>query len=256
MGVLRKILSFAQSEFFVKLVAEILVIGLVSALTWLLSRTKLGQRYREAETHLRRAKALQEAERFQEAKEEIDRSIKILEDRRRSSLLSEAYLRLGDIDMNLRQWQSAIHHYMLAKDEAVATKKSSLLDVIYVKLGTACKMGGDLNQAFAWIDQARMLQERIQDNPMLAETYEKLGEIESRRGLFDTAISYYLRSLAYQERIRDRRSQAGIHASLGDLYARKQMTTEARGHYRAAQDLYEQVGDVMVAQLVSQKAAS
>jgi tetratricopeptide (TPR) repeat protein len=235
--------------------ATMLIIGLISTFEWLIRRTKYGPGYREAEAHLKRAKALQEADRFVEARQEIDRSIVLLEDRRRSRLLAEAYLRLGDIDVNLKQWESAIHHYTLAKEESITAKKTSMLDMIYLRLGVACKMGGDLNQACAWIDQARMLQERTQDNPLLGETYEKLGEIDARRGLFDTAINYYLRSLAYQERIRDRRSQAGIHASLGDLYARKQMAKEARDHYQAARELYEQVGDATVAALLVQKAS-
>lgn len=254
MELIHRIVAYFKEGLAPHVLADMLIIGLISAFTWLISRTKFGQGYREAEVHLKRGKALQEAERFAEAKEEIDRSIKLLEDRRRSRLLSEAYLRLGDIDVNMKQWQSAIHHYTLAKEEAVTAKKTSMLDMIYLRLGVACKMDGDLNQACAWIDQARMLQERTQDNPLLGETYEKLGEIDARRGLYDTAINYYLRSLAYQERIRDRRSQAGIHASLGDLYARKQMAQEARGHYQAARGLYDEVGDATVAELFAQKA--
>src|ERR1700674_1059658 len=147
MDFVHKITAHLTSEFAVKLLAEILVIGLVSTVTWLISRTKFGRGYREAEVHLKRAKALQEAERFVEAREEIDRSIKILEDRKRNRLLAEAYLRLGDIDMNLKQWQSAIHHYTLSKEEAITAKKTSMLDMVYLRLGIACKMDGDLNQA-------------------------------------------------------------------------------------------------------------
>src|SRR5260370_42703074 len=101
MGLWHKIVAHLPLEVVIKLVAELLVIGLASTVTWLIGRTKFGHGYREAEVHLKRGKALQEAERFVEAKEEIDRSIKILEDRKRNRLLSEAYLRLGDIDMNL-----------------------------------------------------------------------------------------------------------------------------------------------------------
>jgi tetratricopeptide (TPR) repeat protein len=250
---LLNLLSKAWEAVAAHLAAELLALGIVAGLGWLISQTPFSRRYKEAELHLKRAKALQEAERFEQAQAEIGRAIKILEDPRRSRILAEAYLRSGDIDMNLKQWKSAIQQYTLAKEEATAAKKASLLDVIYLRLGSACKMSGDLNQAYACIDQARILQERTQENPVLGETYALLGEIDRRRELLDTAISFYLRALPYQERIRDRRSQASTHVALGDLYDRKQMNKEFKEQYQAARELYDEIGDTSIAQMLAQK---
>src|SRR5437588_11754333 len=105
MDLVHRIVAYLKDGLAPHVLADMFIIGLISTFGWFIKRTTFGQSYREAEVHLKRGKALQEAERFVEAREEIDRSIKILEDRKRNRLLAEAYLRLEAIDMNLKQWQ-------------------------------------------------------------------------------------------------------------------------------------------------------
>jgi tetratricopeptide (TPR) repeat protein len=254
MNFIRTLLSELSSLTVSHFLADVLigVLGVPGA--WLLAQTRFSPSVRRAKLHLRRGNALGDAERYTDAQQELDIGIKAVNEPGRSSVLADLYLSRGDIDSKLKQWESAIHFYTLAKEEAIAAKRTDMIDAIYLRLGSACKMCGDLNQAFTWTDQARMLEERTEENPVLGETYARLGEIEMRRNLLDPAISYFLRALPYQERLRDLRAQAFTHSSLGGLYKRKQMDKERRDHYLAAKDLYDEAGGVGEAEDAAQKA--
>jgi tetratricopeptide (TPR) repeat protein len=236
-------------------IAPLLVAGIIALLSWLFLRTRWSKSYRQATFHLRRGEALQEEKRFEEAREEIEKSIRILEDEPRYKLLSEAHLRLGDIDLNLKSWESAIRNYVLCRESAARVKEGISPDALYLRLGKAYRNAGRLDDAFQCIDDARRIQERVEDHPLLAETYARLGEIESSRGHVEVGIEHYLRSLRYQERIRDRRTQAATRISIADLYVKKRNPGEALNHYREAVSLYREVGDLAIARRLESEMA-
>ena len=242
-----------MNELLVNILYPVLSAGLIALFTWLILRTKLSKGYRKATFHLRRGEALQEAKQFNEALEEIEKSVKILEDEPRHKLLSEAYLHLGDIDCKIGKFESAIIHYTLCQSSSKMVKDGISEDVIKLKLGHAYQCAGKSDDAFRCIDKARNIQEKIENHPMLAETYSKLGEIESSRGYIGVAIEHFLRALNYQEKIRDRRSQAATRTFLGDLHLKGENQKEALNHYRAALELYREVGDTAIANLVESK---
>lgn len=221
--------------------------------TGLFMRTRWSKSYRQAIFHLRRSEALQEAKQFVQAQEEIEKSLKILEDEPRDKLLSEAHLRLGDINLNLNDWESAIQNYTLCKESAARVKGGISPDVIYLRLGKAYSGAARLDDAFRSIDDARQIQEKVENNPLLAETYAKLGEIESSRDHVEIAIEHYLRSLNYQETIRDRRSQAATHTSLANLHIKMKNPHESLNHYSAAIELYREVGNLHIANLLEKE---
>ncbi|MHA2010646.1 MAG: tetratricopeptide repeat protein [Promethearchaeota archaeon] len=214
--------------------------------SWLFKRSKWGPGYKSAAFHLRRGEDLQERELYKEAREEIVKSVQILESEHRHKLLSEAYLRLGDIACKEENWEDAIHNYICCETSAKMVKNRISEDVIKLKLGNAYRGAGKLDDAFRCIDEARGIQEKTEDHPLLGGTYSKLAEIERSRGYDRAATDYLLKALTRQERIKDRKSQAGTRASLGALHAKKNNRDEALNHYRIARDLYREVGDTAI----------
>ncbi len=218
---------------------------------WL--RSKFNRAYRKASYHLRNGEALIEANQFRKATEEIEKSIKILEDSQKLKLLNQAYLYMGDLSMKNDDWESAVNHYVLAQETGTKIRDGVSEDILYLKLGSAYRQGNRKDDAFRCIDRAREIQEKINEHPMLAETFTRLAEVEMERGHFEVAIEHYLRALSFQERIRDKRAQAASRTALGELHSKKDNKSEAINHYQLAIQLYREVGNQSVAIMLDDK---
>lgn len=242
------------SQILVAVSSTLLATIIIALFSWLLLRTRWSKSYRKATFHIKRGEALQKAKQFVDAREEIEKAVRILEDEQRYKELSEAYLRLGDIDINLKKWENALRNYILCRDSAEQAIKGIISpDVIYLRLGKGYSRIGKLDDAFRFIDEARKIQEKVENHPLLAETYSKLGEIENRRYHYEVAMEYHLRALTYQERIHDLRSQAATHASLAELHMKEKNGNEALTHYSTASELYMEVGDLAIVELLKAK---
>ena len=209
--------------------------------------------HHHAKDQIKKGEALKDAKQLERARMEIEKAVTILEEENEPKLSSQAYLLLGDIDLSLNNWDSAIQNYTLCREYAKKIKSGISFDIINLRLGKAYMGAGRLDDAFRSIDEARQRQEKVEDNPLLAETYTKLGEIECDRAHVEIAIEHYLRSLNLQERIRDSRSQAATHSCLANLHMKKKNTNEALNHYRAAIELYKEVGNPHVAELLEKE---
>lgn len=246
-------LDFIISDFILGILASMTAAGIIAFFGFLILRTKWSKSYRRADSFIRRGQALQEAQQFNEAREEIEKSVRILEEEHKLKLLSKAYLLLGDIECKTERWENAIRDYILCRETTERVKNSISPDVILLRLGDAYRGAGRLDDAFRCIDKARELHEAIDNQPMLATSYTKLGEIEASRSHVEVAIEHFLRALNYQEKIRDRRSQGATRAFLGDLYIEKENQNEAMNHYRASAGLYREVGDLAIVNLLDRK---
>jgi len=232
---------------------SLLATGIISLFSFLVLRTKFNRCYKKAKFHLKRSHALEKARQYDDAFREIEKSIVILEENQNHKLLLEAYVHIGDIACKLKNWDSSIRYYTLCKESASNLKHSIDPDVLYFKLGIAF-IGADLmDDAFICIDQARVIQEKINNHPLLAQTYSRLGEIEWNRGHLEIAIEHFLRAINCQEIIRDRRSQAATRTSIGDIYMEKNNIQESIQHYRIAIDLFQDAGDYSISKLLASK---
>ncbi len=155
------------------------------------------------------------------------------------------------------------------------------LDIL-LSLGRVYHALGDLDRAFASLEEARTLAQKLNDRPRLATSWLVLGYIESRRGNWEEAERLYRQSLELRTELGDRyriaegmggfgdleldranldlaedyfnkalqsfqdlnapREIAYIEFRLAQLWQRRQQPERARQHYTTARDLYRQLG--------------
>ncbi len=100
----------------VSVLSTLLATCIVSTFSWLILKTRFNKKFRQALQHLRMAEALQKERQYSQAKDEVVKTVSLLSDDQRSSLLSQAYMRLGDISMSLREWDEAIQSYIVCRE--------------------------------------------------------------------------------------------------------------------------------------------
>jgi tetratricopeptide (TPR) repeat protein len=227
-------------------------LALVGSLT---TRFGFGIGYRNALRHLRQGQALQATKQFSEALKEIEQSINLLQEHPRERTLAEAYLRLGDIELEMQKWDSAVEHFRLYGQ--IAPRRARVpRDLICVRLGSAYLGAGKLDEAFRNFDEARRLQEHTDQNPLLGETYIRLAQTEIVRRHPEVAREHYLRAITVQEQLRDRRGEAASRVSLAAIYCDTQEAELARDQYMIAGRLYSEVGDSGIAKMIAEKTNS
>ena len=241
-------------EIVLGVVASFFTAALVAVASWIAVRTGFGRAHRNAQRHLRQGRVLQTAGDFARAREEFETSISLLREHPTPALLAEAYLRLGDTDLATDNWKGAVEHFKLYRE--LASKKAKVPeDLVCLRIGRAHLGLGNVDEAFRFLDEARRIQERVSQNPLLGETYVRLAETESRRKRPDAAREHYLRAINVQERLRDRRAEAGSRVGLAEMYASTGDHESAHAQYSTAARLYRAAGDAGTARLIEAKAA-
>jgi tetratricopeptide (TPR) repeat protein len=221
---------------------------------WIAVRSGFGKIHRNAQRHLRQGQVLQTAGDFVRAREEFETSIRLLREHPTPALLAEAYLRLGDTDLATHNWEGAVEHFKRYRE--LASKRAKIPeDLICLRIGRAHLGMGNVDEAFRFLDDARQLQERVSQNPLLGETYVRLAETEARRKRPDAAREHFLRAINVQERLRDRRAEAGSRVGLAEMYAAMGDHQSARGQYTTAAQLYRTAGDSGTASLIDAKVS-
>ena len=242
-------------EIILGVVASFVTAALVAVAGWIIVRTGFGGAHRNAQRHLRQGRVLHTAGDFARARSEFETSINLLREHPTPALLAEAYLRLGDTDLATDNWQGAVEHFKLYRE--LASKKEKVPeDLVCLRIGRAHLGLGNVDEAFRFLDEARRIQERVSQNPLLGETYVRLAETETRRKRPDAAREHYLRAINVQERLRDRRAEAGSRVGLAEMYVLTGDHESARGQYSSAARLYRAAGDAGTAGLIEAKAAA
>ena len=237
----------------VNVISALLGAGVFALIGWATIRTALNKDFRQARNRIRRGAALQANHQLDLAREELMKSVEILSDRTRSVLLSEAYLRLGDISLEMGNFDEAINDYTFCQQLSIELKHSISKDVLLLRLGRAYIGAKKFDDAYKCFDDVQQMTSSMENGLIAATAYMRLGEVESYRGRTDAAIDYYLRALGFQERIRDRRAQASTRLSLADLNLESERHTEAVNHYTEARTLYEEIGDRTVVAMIDGK---
>ena len=235
-------------------VASVLLAGIITWLYgWLILKTRFNARVRQATQHLRIAEALQKERQYSKAKDELIKTIELLRDEHRSLLLSQAYVRLGDVSLSLKEYDRAIEFFILSKEVARNVRHATSEDVILLRMGKAYFYAGQTEDAVRCLEDARRIEERVVDHPLLGETYSRLGEVEARQRHSEIAISYYSRALDYHEKIGDRRSVAASRVCLGDLNLGIAEVDQALGQLSAAREEYNELGDFPLVAMLDNK---
>jgi tetratricopeptide (TPR) repeat protein len=229
-------LSESGMKIFVSVASTLLATAILSLLSWLILKTRFNKKLRQALQHLRIAEALQKEGQYMQAKDELQKTLVLLSEEERSLLLSQAYMRLGDISMLLKDWGAAIQNFILCREIAKHVRHGPSEDVILLRLGRGYLGGGNLEEAFRCFEEARKIEEKDFNHPLLGETYSRLGEVEAKRKHSEIAINYYLQALNFHTKIGDKRSVAAAHFCLGDLNIEIASPHEAEAHLVRAKD--------------------
>jgi tetratricopeptide (TPR) repeat protein len=205
-------------EIVLGVVASFLTAALVAVAGWIAVRSGFGRAHRNAQRHLRQGRVLQTAGDFARAREEFETSINLLREHPTPALLAEAYLRLGDTDLATDNWEGAVENFKLYRE--LASKRAKVPeDLVCLRIGRAHLGMGDVDEAFRFLDEARRIQERVSQNPLLGETYVRLAETRIAPQTSGCRARAYLRAINVQERLRDRRAEAGSRVGLAEMYA-------------------------------------
>jgi tetratricopeptide (TPR) repeat protein len=234
-------LDFGDGEkIAVNVVGTLLATSIISLFGWLILKTRFNKNFRQALHHLRLAEALQNEHQYPQAKDELVKTISLLNDEQKTLLLSQAYLRLGDISMYLKEWDQAIQHFIICREIAKNLRHGTPQDIILVKLGKAYYAAGKAEDAFRCFEEARRLEEATANHPLLGETYSRLGELETARRHPEIAIGHYSRALNCHEKLGDKRTIAATRVCLGDLSLQLANKDQALGQFSAARDEYNE----------------
>jgi tetratricopeptide (TPR) repeat protein len=250
-------LDFGESgaKIAVSVVSTLLATGIISLFGWLILKTKFNKKFRQALHHLRLAEALQNERQYPQAKDELAKTISLLSDEQRSLLLSQAYLRLGDILMHLKEWDQAVNHFIICREIAKKVRHGTPQDVILLRLGKAYYAAGKAEDSLRCYEEARRLEEVTTNHPLLGETYSRLGELEVMRRHPEIAISYYSRALNYHEKLGDKRTVASTRVCLGDLSLKLAHKDDALSQFSAAREQYNELGDFPLVAMLDDRIA-
>jgi tetratricopeptide (TPR) repeat protein len=248
-------LSESTRGILIPVASTLLATGILSLLSWLTLETRFNKKLRTAWQHLEMAEALQKEGQFSDAKDELIKTIALLSDEERSFLLSQAYMRLGDVSMLLRDWDAAIRSFILCGEIGKHVRHGTSEDVILLRLGKAYFASGKFEDAFRCFDEARRIEEKHPNHPLLGETFNRLGEIEAKRQHPEAAINYYSRAVNFHVKIGDKRSVAAAHFCLGDLNLKIANLSEAQAHLLRARDEYSELGDFPLLAILENKLA-
>src|SRR5262249_14275779 len=102
----------------VSVASTLLATSVMSLFGWLVLKTRFNKKFRQAHHHLQLAEALQKERQYSQAKDELFKTVSLLSDEQRSLPLSQAYLRLGDISMYLKEWDQAVQHFIFYREIA------------------------------------------------------------------------------------------------------------------------------------------
>jgi tetratricopeptide (TPR) repeat protein len=239
----------------VTVASTLLATGIISLFGWLILNTRFNKNFRLAHHHLQLAEALQKERQYSQAKDELFKTVSLLSDDQRSLLLSQAYLRLGDISMNLKEWEQAVQHFIIYREIAKHIRHGTPQDVILLRLGKAYYAAGKTEDALRCYEEARKLEEASTNHPLLGETYRRLGELEAARRHPEIAISYYSRALNCHEKLGDKRTVAATRICLGDLSLKLSDKDEALSQYSAAREECSELGDFPLVAMLDDRIA-
>ena len=98
-------------------------------------------------------------------------------------------------------------------------------------------MGGRLEEAESYFQQALTILREVQDRRGEANALSSLGEVALQRGQLEEAEAYYRRALVMVREMHDRFLEAGTRSGLATIYVQ-------RGEHDLAEELYRQALDL------------
>ncbi|WP_067488511.1 tetratricopeptide repeat protein [Actinomadura hibisca] len=158
----------------------------------------------------------------------------------RKLAISFAYTALNRLqERGVWGWQRQLLAELLGQVEPDSLEYASIL----MRLGDIALNLGDYDQALEHYKSALEIREREGDEAGVASCYNQLGGVATECGAFQQAQEWLERALEISERLGDRRNLANAHLELSNLLLQQLRMAEAARHCEESLRLFELLDD-------------
>jgi len=161
----------------------------------------------------------------------------------------EIRLRLGAIFDLLGSWEEAENNYrsalVLAKRLPPHAPSNGLAQIARCQktLGRLFFNRGDYGTALIWLDQARVIWQKIEDQTGLGQALIEIGNVFSRQGDYPAAKKHLEQGLSTAQLVNDRRSMALALNILGNIASEQGDDIRASELYTQSMAIRKELGD-------------
>lgn len=163
------------------------------------------------------------------------------------------FILMGNCDMHLKEYDSAINYYNLAEGLCKEIGNDSALVAIYSNLALAHRLGEELDGAlkdyFNLLEILRRIGNRFGERSALAN----IGSIYQDKGELDSALEYHIRAFEIDSTMGDFMGQATDLTNIGSVLEKKEEFVKAKEFYQRALSLFENIDARREIELVRDK---
>lgn len=154
----------------------------------------------------------------------------------RADIIAAAYQSLGNVYLELKQYDAAEQYYLKANKEFEKIPEAGIFysNITNVFLGEVYYFKGKLNKADSLLSKTLLFFEKIADKRTVAEIHNYLGLINLAKGNLESAEVYFKNALQFQKENLHHLEAAQSALQLGELYLKKGKPAEAIDFFQQA----------------------
>jgi len=155
--------------------------------------------------------------------------------------LSMIYNNIGDVFVDLKQYEKAVEYLDKSVNLATQAKDTAVLCFVLGNKGATLNFLKEFDKSIELEKEVlRLAEKKGYDNPMWT-AYRSLGYSYRNKGIYDTAIYYGLKSLEHATKLSDQYNVARAKYGLGDLYFDIGNFKEAKSFYLQTIELADSI---------------
>lgn len=156
--------------------------------------------------------------------------------------MSMAYLNLGVIQKNQKNYEKAIEYYQLALDLRKELGDSRAMSECYLNMGVAYRNLGESDKAFIYYDKALYVFEKAGDKKAIMRANNNIGTLFTESGNWEKAKQYLTTAFDYAIESGDRQAQSHILNNQADLYNKQKLFALALQSSQRAYAIADSIG--------------
>lgn len=158
--------------------------------------------------------------------------------------MSMAYLNLGIIQKNQKNYEKAIEYYQLALDIRREMGDSRAMSECYLNMGVAYRNLGESDKAFIYYDKALFVFEKAGDKKAIMRANNNIGTLFTESGNWEKALTYLTTAYDYAIGSGDKQAEAHILNNLADLYSKQNLFAKSLQASQRAFALADSIGSL------------
>ena len=158
--------------------------------------------------------------------------------------MSMAYINLGVIQRNQKNFEKAIEYYQLALDLRKELGDSRAMSECYLNMGVAYRNLGETDKAFIYYDKALYVFEKAGDKKAIMRANNNIGTLFTESEDWDKALNYLSTAYDYAVESGDRQAEAHILNNLADLFNRQKQFAKSLQKSQRAFAIADSIGSL------------